>query len=76
MRRLLNGYINTFYVLGNKTGKAFVNHNIKSSILITDPMRAKKFNSMSEASDYYNKCRNNYDGELFVHQIRVTVELI
>ena len=60
MRRLLNGYIDTFYVLGNKTGKAFVNHNTKSSTLITDPMRAKRFNSENEASDYCNKCKNNY----------------
>jgi len=76
MRRLLSGYIDTFYVLGNELGKAFVNHNIKSSILITDPMRAKKFNSKDEASDYCNKCKNNYSEELSVHKIRVTVELI
>jgi len=76
MRRLLNGYIDTFFVLGNESGKAFVNHNTKSHTLITDPMGAKRFNSVNEALDYCNKCKNNYLEELFVHQIRVTVELI
>jgi len=76
MRRILNGYIDTFYVLGNKDGKAFVNQNTKSVILITDPMRAKKFNSRDEASDYNDKFRNDYLEYLFVHQIRITVELI
>ena len=76
MRRLLNGYIDTFYVLGNKDGKAFVNQNTKSVILITDPMRAKKFNSIDEASDYNDKFRSDYLEYLFVHQIRITVELI
>lgn len=76
MRRLLNGYIDTFFVLGNESGKAFVNHNTKSHTLITDPMRAKRFNSKDEASDYYDGCKDNYYEELFVHQIKVTVELI
>jgi len=48
----------------------------KSFILITDPMRAKKFDSREEASDYHDKCRNDYLEYLFVHQIRITVELI
>jgi len=76
MRSILNGYVETFYVLGNKDGKAFVNHNTKSFVLITDPMRAKKFDSREEASDYHDKCRNDYLEYLFVHQIRITVELV
>jgi len=76
MRRLLNGYIDTFYVLGNEDGKAFVNHNTKSAILITDPMRAIKFDSKEEASSYNEQNKNNYKEKLIVHQIRVTVELI
>jgi len=76
VRRILNGYIDTFYVLGNEEGKAFMNHNTKSAILITDPMRARKFESRKDATNYNEQNGNNYSKLLFVHQIRVTVELI
>jgi len=75
MKRLLNGYIETFYVLGDEKGNGFINHT-NSKTLITDPIRSRKFENEEEALVYYTQNKNNFNEELFAHQIRVTVELI
>jgi len=71
-----NGYIKYFYVLGSKTGDGFMNHNIKSNKLVTDLLRAKKFDTVKEALEYYKKVKCNYLEELISHRVRVIVELI
>jgi|GEM_PF-2086646 len=70
-----NGYIKTFYVLGNEKGNGFINHS-SSKILITDPLRSRHFKNSKEALDFKMKNKNNYKDELFVHHVRVIVELI
>ena len=70
-----NGYIMIFYVLGNKKGNCFVNHNKKSKLLITDPMRAIKFDTWGEALNWDEQNKNNYIEEIYVHEIKVTIEL-
>ena len=75
MKRLLNGYIETFYVLGDKDKNGFLNHT-NSKTLITDPIKARKFENSKDALDYFIQNKINFDEELFAHQIRVTVELI
>jgi len=74
MKRLLNGYVETFYVLGNRAGSGFINHS-SSKILITDPMKSRKFSDLKEALDFMEEHKNSYE-PLFPHQIRITVELI
>ncbi|HEY5561960.1 MAG TPA: hypothetical protein VIK72_09455 [Clostridiaceae bacterium] len=74
MKRFLNGYVENFYVLGNKAGNGFINHS-SSKILITDPMKSRKFDSLKEALDFIEENKNSYE-QLFPHQIKVTVELI
>jgi hypothetical protein len=75
MRSILNGYVDTFYVLGNKEGNGFINHT-SSKVFVTDPMRTRKFEDLKSALDFKEKNKNNYDQEIFPHQIRITVELI
>lgn len=76
VQSLQNGYIKYFYVLGTKQGDEFINHNHKSKTLVTDPLRAKKFDTIEEALEYYKEVENNYNVELICHRVRVMVELI
>ncbi|HBD95571.1 MAG TPA: hypothetical protein DC057_15480 [Spirochaetia bacterium] len=70
-----NGYIKSFFVLGNESGKAFINHH-SSKVLISDPMKSRMFDSYKDALDFNVQFKNNYSEKLFVYQIRVTVELV
>lgn len=76
MKRLLNGYVETFFVLGNQVGNLFINHNHNSKIQVSDPLKAMKFETRNDAIDYLIQNKNNYSETLFVHEIRVTVELV
>ena len=48
MRSILNGYVETFFVLGNEYGNAFINHS-SSKALITDPLKSRKFENLKDA---------------------------
>lgn len=74
MRRLLHGYIETFFVLGDQEGIGFVNHTGK--VLITDPAKAMRFENIEDAMNYYDQNKNNFSEKLRTHEIRITVELI
>jgi len=72
--RELNGFVEEFYILGDLSGRYYINENGEPDI--TNPSLAKRFNSYSDASYYFKQNRNNYYDILYPQEVRITVQLI
>lgn len=70
----LNGFVEEFYILGNLGETYYIDEEGEPSI--TNPSQAKRFNSYSEASDYFKQNKDNYYDNLYPREVRITAQLL
>lgn len=72
--RELNGFVEEFYILGDLSGRYYIDEEGEPNI--TNPSQAKRFNSYSEASDYFKQNKDSYYDNLYPQEVRITVQLL